>query len=99
LDDWSGVPSTLVIEVSQECLLWTASSLNHQLMLPVIKGLEDWVRNQLIPKHRQEGILQETPNYYNWGYFPTTKDLRNVAQQAIMQSRCSCFDQACTKCQ
>jgi len=55
--------------------------------------------NQLIPKHKQEGILQETPNHYNRGYFPTTKDLRNVAQQAIMQSRSSCFDQVCTTCQ
>ena len=57
----------------------------HNLNLKLV--LEDWVRNQLIPKHKQEGILQETPNHYNRGYFPTTKDLRNVAQQAIMQSR------------
>ena len=69
----------------------------HNLNLKLV--LEDWVRNQPIPKHKQEGILQETPNHYNQGYFPTTKDLRNVAQQAIMQSRSSCFDQVCTTCQ
>ena len=56
-----------------------------------------WVKNHLIPKHKQEGVIQETPSQYDSAYFPTTKDLCNVAQQAVMQSRSSCFDQVCIR--
>ena len=52
----------------------------HSLNLRLV--LEDWVKNELIPKHMQECILQETPDEYNRAYFPTTKVLRNVTQQA-----------------
>ena len=71
-------------------LLVTESHL-HNLHFKFV--VDDWVKNHLIPKHKQEGVIQETPTQYDSAYFSTTKDLRNVAQQAIMQSRSSCFDQ------
>ena len=32
----------------------------HNLNLKLV--FEDWVRNELIPKHKREGIIQETPS-------------------------------------
>ena len=78
-------------EVEEKVMLLVMEAHLHSLNLRLV--LEDWVKNELIPKHKQEGVLLETPDEYNRAYFPTIKDLRNVAQQAIMKSRSSCFDQ------
>ena len=55
--------------------------------------VHDWVTKILIPKQLQDGILNELPNPYNRAYFPTKKDLRNVAHRAIVKRRNSLFDQ------
>ena len=78
-------------EVEEKVRLLVTESHLHNLHLKLV--LDDWVKNHLIPKHKQEGVIQETPTQYDRAYFPTTKDLCNVAQQAIMQLRSSCFDQ------
>ena len=78
-------------EVEEKVRLLVTESHLHNLHFKLV--VDDWVKNHLIPKHKQEGVIQETPTQYDRAYFPTTKDLRNAAQQAIMQSRSSCFDQ------
>ncbi|XP_065891799.1 uncharacterized protein [Dysidea avara] len=55
--------------------------------------VHDWVTKILIPKQLQDGILNELPNPYNRAYFPTKKDLRNVAHRAIVKRRNSLFNQ------
>ena len=82
-------------EVEEKVRLLVTEAHLHNLHLKLV--LDDWVKNHLIPKHKQEGVIQETPSQYDRAYFPTTKDLRNVAQQAVMQSRSSCFDQVCIR--
>ena len=52
----------------------------------------DWVTKILIPKQIQEGILTEPPKPFNRTYFPTKKDLHNVAHRAIVKRRDSLFD-------
>ena len=82
-------------EVEEKVRLLVTEAHLHNLHLKLV--LDDWVKNHLIPKHKQEGVIQETPSQYDRAYFPTTKDLCNVAQQAVMQSRSSCFDQVCIR--
>ena len=77
----------MLTEVEERVRLLITEAHLHNLHLKLV--LNDWVKNHLIPKHKQEGVLQETPSQYDRAYFPMTKDLRNVAQQAVMQSRSS----------
>ena len=76
-------------EVEEKVRMLVTEAHLHNLHLKLV--LVDWVKNHLIPKHEQEGVM------YDRAYFPTTKNLRNVAQQAVMQSRSSCFDQVCIR--
>jgi len=55
--------------------------------------VHDWVTKTLISKQLQVGILNELPSPYDRAYFPTKKDLRNVAHCAIVKRRNSLFDQ------
>lgn len=56
-------------------------------------AIQDWVRKELIPQHLNDGILERPPQPFNRSYFPTNKDLRNIAHEAIVKRRCSLFDQ------
>lgn len=55
--------------------------------------VQNWVTKVLIPQQIQEGILNEPPQPFNRAYFPTKKDLRNVAHRAIVKRQYSLFDQ------
>ena len=78
-------------EVEEKVKSLVSEAHLHNLSLKLT--LEDWVRRELIPKKKEEGVLLETPSQYDRAYFPTKKDLCNVVQHTIIQQRSSCFDQ------
>ena len=54
--------------------------------------IQYWVKNELIPQHLHEGILEQPLQPFSCSYFPTNKDLRNMAHHATMKRRHSLFD-------
>ena len=59
-------------EVEEKVRLLVTEAHFHNLHLKLV--LDDWVKNHLIPKQKQEGVIQETTSQYDRAYFPTTKD-------------------------
>ena len=49
-------------------------------------SIQDWVNKTLIPCHLTSGILEQPPQPFNRSYFPTNKDLRNMAHRAIVKT-------------
>lgn len=75
---------TKVLELVQESLL-------SQRALRM--SLKTWVERELIPKHLQDGIIDEQPSQYNRAYYPNAEDVRVMVKKAIAQERNSMFDQ------
>ena len=56
-------------------------------------ALNDWIKNELIPEHIQNGILTHTPHEHDRRYFPTSTDLRVMTRKALYNIRNGLFDQ------
>ena len=46
-------------------------------------ALNDWIKNELIPEHIQNGILTHTPHEHDRQYFPKSTDLRVMTRKAL----------------
>ena len=55
-------------------------------------SLKTWVERELIPKHLQDGVIDEQPSQYNRAYYLNTEDIRVMVKKTIAQERNS-FDQ------
>lgn len=58
--------------------------------------LDDWIQNELIPRHLCEGVISQPPNQFNRAYYLTKSDLQNLVQGTILNQRSSLFDQVST---
>jgi len=56
-------------------------------------ALNDWIKNELIPEHIQNGILTQTPHELDRRYFPTSTDLRVMTWKGLYNIRNGLFDQ------
>ena len=80
-------------EVEEKVRLLVTEAHLHNLHLKLV--LDDWVKNHLIPKHKQEvfqllsriSVIQETPSQYDRAYFPTVtggKLLAHIYEYHVM---------------
>ena len=73
-----------VLELVQESLLGQRA---------LRMSLKTWVERELIPRHIQDGVIDEQPSQYNRAYYPNAEDIRVMVKKAITQERSSLFDQ------
>ena len=53
-------------------------------------AVKEWVNQELIPCHLQQGVLINRPSILDRRYFPTVEDLRNMSRHAINKIRSRC---------
>ena len=41
-------------------------------------AVKEWVNQELIPRHPQQGVLTNRPSEFDRRYFPTVEDVRNI---------------------
>lgn len=78
-------------ELENKVLEFVQESLLNQRALRM--SLKTWVERELIPKHLQNGVIDEQPSQYNRAYYPNPEDIRVMVKKAIAQERNSMFDQ------
>ena len=49
-------------------------------------AVKEWVNQELIPRHLQQGVLATQPNEFDRRYFPTVEDLRNMTSTKIQNN-------------
>lgn len=93
--DPTSIPDQLCNKPLPEIESKIESLINDVRLSPVSlrMAIQDWVKKELIPLHLSNGTLEHPPQLFNRSYFPTNKDLRNIARHAIVKRRNSLFDQ------
>ena len=56
-------------------------------------AVNDWIRNELIPKHLQNRVLTQPPQENDRRYFPTSTDFRVMMRKSLYNIRNGLFDQ------
>ena len=78
-------------ELENKLLELVQESLLSQRALRM--SLKTWVEGELIPKHLQDGVIDEQPSLYNRVYYPNAEDIRVTVKKAVAQEHNSMFDQ------
>ena len=66
---------------------------SHLSQISLMLALKDWINHELIPQHLQQGILSSKPSEYDWRYYPTSEDLKNMSRKVVHKIRNNMFDQ------
>ena len=56
-------------------------------------AVNDWIENELIPEHIENGILTHVPHKHDRRYFPTSTDLRVMTRKVLFNIRNGLSDQ------
>ena len=58
-------------------------------------AVKEWVNQELIPRHIEQGILTNRPTDFDRRYFPTVEDFRNMTRHtpAVNKIRNNMLDQ------
>ena len=56
-------------------------------------SLNNWINNELIPEHIENGIPTHMPHKHDQWYFPTSADLRIMTRKILFNIRNGLFDQ------
>ena len=66
---------------------------SHLSQISLMLAVKEWVNQELIPRHLQQGVLNSRPSQFDRRYFPTVDDLRNMTRHTVKNIRNNMLDQ------
>ena len=66
---------------------------SHLSQISLMLAVKEWVNQELIPRHLQQGVLTNRPSEFDRRYFPTVEDLRNITRHTVNKIRNNMLDQ------
>ena len=66
---------------------------SHLSQISLMLAVKEWVNQELIPRHLQQGVLTTRPSEFDRRYFPTVEDLRNMTRHTVTKIRNDMLDQ------